>query len=123
MNLPAQSIHFDPTGTPASRRLATLSILSTSITRTAFSMILPSAGLITVPPTSESFSACAASASNSSATKAVNGTESFTIGRLLDRGRVDKANNCLSRHQLWWDRETSRLVEVANFQHYGAFAI
>jgi hypothetical protein len=46
---------LDPTGTPLSLRLATLSILSPLTTTTAFSIVLPSAGLITVPPTSDVF--------------------------------------------------------------------
>ena len=44
-------------GTSFSFRLPMDSSLLPSITRTAFSMILPSAGLITVPPTRDIFSA------------------------------------------------------------------
>src|SRR5438067_11356739 len=57
MNLPAHSTQRDPTGTPLSLRLATLSILSPLITTTAFSIVLPPAGLMTVPPTREIFCA------------------------------------------------------------------
>src|SRR5205823_6925936 len=97
MNLHSQSIHFDPTGTPASRRLATLSIFSPSIRSTAFSMVLPSAGLMIVPPTSESFSARAPVARSSAASAVYGRTEDFTMDRLLDCGRLDKANNDSSR--------------------------
>src|SRR5690349_1387071 len=55
MNLLSHSTHLDPTGTPLSLRLATLSILLPLITTTAFSIRLPSAGLMTVPPTREIF--------------------------------------------------------------------
>src|SRR3982751_2862870 len=58
-NFLSHSIRREPPGTPLWLRLATLSILSPLITTTAFSTSFPSDGLITVPPTSEIFSASA----------------------------------------------------------------
>src|SRR5438045_8544381 len=58
MNLPEQSICF-PSDAASCLPIATRSILSPSITTVAFGITLPSAGLITVPPTREIFSACA----------------------------------------------------------------
>src|SRR4030095_6325264 len=55
MNLPTQSICF-PSDAASCLPIATRSILSPSMTTVAFGNTLPSAGLITVPPTSESFS-------------------------------------------------------------------
>src|SRR5438552_8720751 len=56
MNLPEQSTCF-PSDAASCLPIATRSILSPSITTVAFGNTLPSAGLITVPPTREIFSA------------------------------------------------------------------
>src|SRR5881398_408157 len=60
MNLPAQSICF-PSDAASCLPIVTRSILSPSMTTVAFGRTLPSAGLITVPPTREIFSARAVS--------------------------------------------------------------
>src|SRR5881296_2097638 len=58
MNLPVQSICL-PSPAASCLPIETRSILSPSITTVAFGSTLPSAGLITVAPTSAIFSACA----------------------------------------------------------------
>src|SRR5437763_16315838 len=62
MNLPAQSICF-PSVAASCLPTETRSILSPLITTVAFGSTLPSAGLITVAPTSETFSGCVVVAS------------------------------------------------------------
>src|SRR5438132_9451511 len=59
MNLPSQSIHFDPTGTAISLRVPTAVIRSPSTTITLFFRTWLDAGLISVPATSAIFSAWA----------------------------------------------------------------
>src|SRR5204862_2159378 len=66
MNLPAQSICF-PCDAASCLPIVTRSILSPSMTTVAFGNTLPSAGLITVPPTREILSARAVSAKLDSA--------------------------------------------------------
>src|SRR5436190_1825222 len=61
MNLPTQPICF-PSVAASCLPIATRSILSPLITTVAFGITLPSAGLITVAPTSAIFSACAVTA-------------------------------------------------------------
>src|SRR5713101_7458629 len=86
MNLPLQSIGLEPVGAVVSLRHP--AIRSPSITKMSFLNILPSAGLITVPPTREIFSACAAVAKIDSARASV--ILSFISKRFRDFARNDK---------------------------------
>src|SRR5436309_10244679 len=67
MNLPAQLTCL-PSVAASCLPIDTRSILSPLITTVAFGSTLPSAGLITVAPTSETFSACALIASKTKKT-------------------------------------------------------
>src|SRR5580765_7576756 len=63
MNLPTQLICL-PSAAASCLPIETRSILSPLITTVAFGKTLPSAGLITVAPTSENSSACAVTTAN-----------------------------------------------------------